>query len=42
MKQILIRKATIEDAEYISLLGRITFTETFGQYYRDKQDLLDY
>jgi diamine N-acetyltransferase len=42
MTQILIRKATIEDAEYISLLARITFTETFGQYYRDYQDLLDY
>jgi len=42
MGQTIIRKATIADAEYISLLARITFTETFGHYFRDKQDLLDY
>jgi diamine N-acetyltransferase len=42
MERLLIRRATINDAEFISLLGRITFTETFGKYYRDKQDLLDY
>lgn len=42
MNEILIRKARIEDAEYISLLGRITFTETFGKYFRDQNDLLEY
>ena len=42
MEQIKIRKAKIVDAEYISLLARITFTETFSQYFRDYQDLLDY
>ena len=42
MQQLIIRKATLEDAEYISLLARVTFTETFGRYFRDNQDLLDY
>ena len=42
MQEIRIRKATASDAEYIALLGRITFTETFGQLFRDKQDLLNY
>lgn len=42
MREIVIRKATLNDAEYISLLARVTFTETFGQHFRDKQDLLDY
>lgn len=42
MEQLVIRKAKLEDAELISLLARITFTETFGQYFRDNQDLLDY
>ena len=37
-----IRKATISDAKYIALLGRITFRETFGCDFRDPQDLLDY
>ncbi len=42
MEQLIIRKATVNDAEYISLLARVTFTETFGHYFRDNQDLLDY
>ena len=42
MKQILIRKATIEDAEFIALLARVTFTETFGNHFRDRQDLINY
>ena len=42
MKKILIRKATIEDAEYIAILARVTFTETFGKYFKDKQDLINY
>ncbi|MCI4670971.1 MAG: GNAT family N-acetyltransferase [Bacteroidia bacterium] len=37
-----IRRADISDAAYISLLGRITFGETFGHLFSDKQDLLDY
>ncbi|MEP3209142.1 MAG: GNAT family N-acetyltransferase [Maribacter sp.] len=37
-----IRRATVSDAEYISLLGRVTFSETFGALFRDKQDLLLY
>ena len=37
-----IRKANKNDAEYIALLGRVTFTETFGHLYRDPQDLLNY
>ena len=42
MEKIKIRKATIEDAEFISLLARVTFTETFGHYFRDHRDLTDY
>jgi ribosomal protein S18 acetylase RimI-like enzyme len=39
---IQIRKATVEDAQHIALLGRITFTETFSEYFRDKKDLYEY
>lgn len=42
MDKIKIERATLDNADYISLLGRITFTETFSQYFRDYQDLLDY
>jgi len=42
MKTIEIRKATSSDAQFIALLGRITFTETFGNYFRDISDLLGY
>ena len=42
MEQLIIRKAKVEDAEFIALLARITFTETFGHYFRNNQDLLDY
>jgi len=34
--------ANNSDAGYIALLGRITFTETFGHFFDDKQDLLNY
>jgi ribosomal protein S18 acetylase RimI-like enzyme len=37
-----IRKAHNKDAPIIALLGRITFTETFGHLFRDKNDLMDY
>jgi len=37
-----IRQANINDAEHIALLGRVTFTETFGHLFRDRQDLVDY
>ena len=37
-----IRKATYSDAVTIALLGRFTFTETFGHLFRDPQDLLEY
>ena len=30
------------DAEFIALLGRMTFTESFGHLFRDKNDLLEY
>ena len=39
---IFTRIATFEDAQFIALLGRITFTETFGHLFRDPQDLRDY
>lgn len=42
MDQIEIRLAVQEEAPFISLLGRVTFSETFGHFFRDKQDLLDY
>ena len=31
-----------KDAQIIALLGRITFTETFGHLFYDKQDLANY
>lgn len=37
-----IKKATIDDAKIIALLGRITFSETFGNLFRDENDLGDY
>lgn len=40
--KIEIRIANIDDAGIIALLGRVTFTETFGHFFRDEQDLLDY
>lgn len=39
---IKIRRATPEDAQFIALLGRITFTETFSEYFNDKKDLFHY
>jgi len=42
MQTIEIRLANISDAEYIAILGRVTFQETFGHYFRDKNDLLEY
>lgn len=42
MEQLVLRKARLADAECIALLARVTFTETFGHYFRDHQDLLDY
>jgi len=37
-----IKKATFQDAKHIALLGRITFSETFGDLFSDKNDLLSY
>ena len=42
MNTIEIRLATKEDAPSIALLGRTTFSETFGHFFRDQQDLIDY
>lgn len=42
MEKIVIRYATQSDAEYIALLGRITFTETFGHFFRKKEELFEY
>ena len=42
MEQLIIRKANIEDAQFMALLARVTFTETFGHYFSNKPDLLDY
>ncbi|MFS4447545.1 N-acetyltransferase family protein [Maribacter sp. 2307UL18-2] len=37
-----IRQASTEDAQHISRLGRITFTEAFGHLFRDANDLNTY
>ena len=42
MNPVEIRLAKKEDAQFIALLGRVTFTETFGHFFRDPQDLRDY
>ena len=42
MNTIEIRLAKKEDAPSIALLGRTTFTETFGHFFGDQQDLIDY
>ena len=42
MHPVEIRLAKKEDAQFIALLGRVTFTETFGHFFRDPQDLRDY
>ena len=39
---IQIRRAEPQDAQIISLLGRITFAETFGHLFRDQNDLQEY
>ena len=42
MNAIEIRLARKEHARFIALLGRTTFTETFGHFFRNQQDLIDY
>ena len=37
-----MRLANHEDAQHIALLARVTFSETFGHLFRDRQDLLNY
>lgn len=39
---IVVRKADVKDVPIISYLGRLTFSETFGDLFRDPQDLEDY
>lgn len=39
---VVIRLARSVDASVISLLGTVTFEETFGHLFRDKKDLEDY
>ncbi|MCG1036419.1 GNAT family N-acetyltransferase [Polaribacter sargassicola] len=39
---ITIRRATITDATYIALLGRVTYTESHGNFVENKQNLLDF
>ena len=40
MNTIEIRLAKKEDAQFIALLGRITFTETFGHFFRDQKEVM--
>jgi len=42
MEQMQIRQATVHDAEFISLLARITFSETFSHLINDKHALFNY
>jgi len=42
MPRIETRLATGSDAQLIALLGRITFSQTFGHLFREPQDLLNY
>ncbi|MBC8754480.1 GNAT family N-acetyltransferase [Kordia sp. YSTF-M3] len=42
MENHTIRKAVPADAKFISLLAKITFSETFGNLFHDKQDLRAY
>ncbi|MBT8183275.1 MAG: GNAT family N-acetyltransferase [Eudoraea sp.] len=42
MSKIEVRLADPTDAMAIALLGRVTFTETFGHLFREKKDLQDY
>tara|TARA_Y100000815_G_scaffold184128_1_gene167897 strand:- start:821 stop:1342 length:522 start_codon:yes stop_codon:yes gene_type:complete len=42
MNHSTLKRATIEDASIIALLGRVTFTETFGHLFPDKSELLAY
>lgn len=38
----IVKASTEAEAVIISLLGRVTFTETFGHLFSDKNDLLEY
>ena len=42
MNSLDLRIATKDDVSYISILGRKTFTETFGHLFRDPSDLDTY
>ncbi len=37
-----VRRATVNDATFIALLGRVTFSETFSHYFRYSDDLRNY
>lgn len=42
MGNLIIRKATVADAEIVAILAQITFDETFGHHFRDRNDLINY
>lgn len=42
MENLIIKKATIADAAIVALLAQITFDETFGHHFRDRNDLINY
>ena len=42
MHPVEIRLAKKEDAQFIALLGMVTFTQTFRHFFRDQNDLIDY
>lgn len=42
MDSINIIEAQVSDAKHIALLGRVTFSETFGHLFREKKELYEY
>ncbi|WP_299523732.1 GNAT family N-acetyltransferase [uncultured Lutibacter sp.] len=42
MNIIEVREANISDAQFIAILGRVTFSENFSHFFKDSNDLLEY
>jgi len=42
LDNLIIQQATINEAKCIALLARVTFAETFGHLFRNRDDLLTY
>jgi ribosomal protein S18 acetylase RimI-like enzyme len=42
LDNLIIKQVTLNESKYIALLARITFNETFGHLFRNRDDLLNY